>query len=236
MRQRWRRLAFLHWPVDPAVVRRLLPAGLDVDVWEGSAYLGIVPFTISGTRPPLLPPVPGLSSFHELNLRTYVHRQGRDPGVWFFSLDAASRLAVLGARLTYKLPYFHAHITMSEGHDGLVNYSSRRASPDTRAHFACTYGPAGPVRGATPGSLEFYLVERYLLYSWDGKRLRSARVWHHPYPLQPAIVEDVTEQLTPSAGLEVSTTGTPLAHYADEVDVRIYRPRGVERERLSDAK
>src|SRR5262249_29684602 len=101
MRQVWRHLGFLHWKVEAEAVARLLPPGLEVDRFEDEAWVGVVPFTIPSTRPPFAPP------FHEVNVRTYVHRAGRDPGVWFFSLDAASRLAVAGARIAYRLPYFH---------------------------------------------------------------------------------------------------------------------------------
>ena len=125
MRQIWQHLAFLHWPVARDAIARLLPPGLDVDVFDGAAYVGIVPFTIPLTRTARLG-APMAPAFHEINLRTYVHRGGRDPGVWFFSLDATSRLAVAGARLAYGLPYFHADITLAET-GAAVDYRSRRA-------------------------------------------------------------------------------------------------------------
>jgi uncharacterized protein len=182
MRQTWRHLAFLHWTVDAAAVARLLPPGLDVDTFGGEAWLGVVPFTIPRTRPPLAPP------FHEVNVRTYVHRRGREPGVWFFSLDAASRLAVAGARLAYNLPYFHARMHMTVAGDS-ITYASRRTGrgrdPDP-PRIDCSYAPTGPASPAQPGTLEFFLAERYLLYAWDHRRLRAARVEHAPYPLQPA--------------------------------------------------
>jgi uncharacterized protein YqjF (DUF2071 family) len=222
MRQRWRRLALLHWPVDPTSIARLLPPGLQVDTWDGSAYVGLVPFTVSGARPPLLPPVPGLSSFHELNLRTYVHRQGREPGVWFFSLDAASRAAVSLARLAYKLPYHHARMSLRETPEGTVHYASRRDDAQDGA-FSAVYAPAGDAAEARAATLPFFLIERYLLYSWDGGRLRSARVWHRPYPIQPATVASLDQDLTVGAGLGV-TGRPPFAHYCHQLDVRIYPP------------
>jgi len=225
MRQIWQHLGFLHWPVARDAIARRLPPGLDVDAFEGTAYVGIVPFTIPLTRTGRLG-APMAPAFHEINLRTYVHRGGRDPGVWFFSLDATSRLAVAGARLAYGLPYFHAAITLEEG-GGAVDYRSRRrGSP---AAFAARYQPAGPVAPAAPGSLEFFLAERYLLYSRSGSGLCTARVHHAPYPLQVAAAADVEQTLTNGAGLPPGTgVGPPaLVHYARAVDVDIFSPRRV---------
>lgn len=231
MLQRWRQLAFLHWEVDPGAVAARLPPGLDLDTFDGRAYVGIVPFTIPSTRAVGL--VPMAPPFHEINLRTYVHRAGRDPGVWFFSLDATSRLAVAGARIGYALPYFHARIdvTMNEraasaGWGVHVSYRARRTGRPP-ADFAGEYTPTGPVVPAQPGSLEHFLVERYLLYSWRGRALRSGRVFHAPYPLQPARATAIAETLTRAAGLPPLSGPPPLVHYAAGVDVRIYRPHRV---------
>lgn len=221
------------------VLASLLPPGLELDTWDGKAYLGIVPFTVRGSRPPFLPAIPFASSFHELNLRTYVHRRGRDPGVWFFSLDAASRLAVWGARAAYKLPYFHASIALQLSEERIVSFSSRRTGPGRdQPHFACTYEPVSAPADARVGTLDFFLTERYLLYSWDGRRLRSARVSHRPYPLCSARILDLDETLTKSIGALVGPHQAPIAHYAEEVDVRIYPPSAVreqERDRLPRA-
>jgi uncharacterized protein YqjF (DUF2071 family) len=225
MRQRWQRLALLHWSVDPQALASLLPPGLELDTWEGKAYVGIVPFSIVGTRPPLLPPLPGLSSFLELNLRTYVHRRGRDPGVWFFSLDAASRVAVSLARMAYKLPYHHARMAMTQRADGGVSFSSRRVGSDA-ATLTCDYDPTGSPLPARVGTLPFFLIERYLLYSWDGSLLRSARVWHQPYPVQPATVTALEQGVSMTEGLP-ALVDPPLVHYSHDLAVRIYRPRPV---------
>jgi uncharacterized protein YqjF (DUF2071 family) len=222
MRQRWERLGFLHWRVDAAEIAAHLPPGLDVDTFDGDAYVGLVPFTIRGARPLLLPGVPGLSSFHELNFRTYVHRAGRDPGVWFFSLDAASRIVAALARRSYRLPYHHARMAMVEG-GGAVSFRSQRTD-GSPATFACTYAPEGRAVPAAVGSLPFFLVERYLLYSWDGRRLHTARVWHRSYPLQAARVTDLDEDLTAEAGFHTDG-GAPLGHYCHELDVQIHAPR-----------
>jgi hypothetical protein len=239
MRQIWRHLAFLHWPIDPAAIAPHLPAGLEVDTFEGVAYLGLIPFTIPLSRTPRLG-LPMAPAFHEVNLRTYVHRGGREPGVWFFSLDAQSRLAVAGARAAYHLPYFHAQMSLEVAGDE-VAYRSRRlgAGPVaelagaeltgaelTGAELTGKYAPIGPAVPAPARSREFFLAERYLLYAWDGRRLSTARVHHAPYPLQPAVASDVRETLTAAAGLP--PLGPPaLVHYAREVDVRIFRPHRV---------
>src|SRR5438477_1816080 len=187
MRQRWARLAFLHWPVPAEEVQRLVPAGLTVDTFDGQAWIGLVPFVVTGARPVFLPPVPGLSSFDEVNVRTYVHREGRDPGVWFFSLDASSRLAVRTARALFKLGYRYARVHAEKRADGLVRFESRRIAPGPLpATCALDYAPQGLVRHAMPDTLEHFLVERYVLYATDRTRLYQGRVHHEVYPLQAA--------------------------------------------------
>jgi uncharacterized protein YqjF (DUF2071 family) len=230
MRQLWQHLGFLHWPIDADAVARLLPPGLGVDTFGGTAYVGIVPFTIPLSRSAMFG-VKVAPAFHELNLRTYVHRAGHDPGVWFFSLDAASRLAVWGARFGYHLPYFHARMSMvvsGDGHDDapVVAYESIRAW--NGAAFRARYQATGPAAPAAAGSLEFFLVERYLLYAWNGRELRAARVHHIPYPVQPATATEVSQTLTPAASLP-ATAGPPThVCYAREVDVRIFAPRRLD--------
>jgi hypothetical protein len=170
MRQIWRHLGFLHWPIAADAIARVLPPGLEVDTFDGVAYVGIVPFTIPLTRAAGWPRAPLAPAFHELNLRTYVHRGGREPGVWFFSLDAASRLAVAGARVAYHLPYFYAAIAMgvtggeeragSDSGELEIDYQSRRLSRTADARFACRYRPTGEVAPAEAGSLELFLAER----------------------------------------------------------------------------
>jgi uncharacterized protein YqjF (DUF2071 family) len=169
-------------------------------------------------------------AFHEINVRTYVHRGGRDPGVWFFSLDATSRLAVAGARAAYRLPYFAADIAREVTTDpatGFLAFKYRCGRHRSPAAFHARYLPIGPVAEAAPGSLEFFLAERYLLYSSSGGALRTARVHHAPYPLQPGAAGDVAQTLTYVAGLPLSACqgSPPLVHYAREVDVRIFGPR-----------
>ena len=156
MRQVWEQLGFLHWPVDAAALAPLLPPGLDVDVFEGVAYVGIVPFTIPLTRAAAFG-ARIAPAFHEINVRTYVHRDGRDPGVWFFSLDATSLLAVAGARVAYRLPYFAADIALEVTTDpgtGLLAVKYRCGRRRSPAAFHARYLPVGPVAAAAPGTLE----------------------------------------------------------------------------------
>jgi uncharacterized protein len=171
MRQNWRKLLFLHWRADPAAIQATLPPGLTVDTFDGAAYLGLVPFTMRDVRPVWSPSIPGLSHFHETNVRTYVHRDGKDPGVWFYSLDAANPIAVVLARSLWKLPYHFARMELRNG-EGVIEYRSGRRWPkplpgDCEIHYRVT----GTPRASEPGTLEFFLAERYLLYAFARGRL-----------------------------------------------------------------
>jgi len=228
MRQDWRHLLFLHWSVPPARLRPLLPPGLELDLYEGKAYVGMTPFTMTGVRPALTPPIPFVSHFHETNLRTYVHAGGRDPGVWFFSLDAGSALAVAGARTLLGLPYYYARIDMTIERDGeAVDYHLRRRWPGPEpAVCDVRYAPRGPVSPAAPGSLEYFLVERYVLYTVIRGRLYRGRIHHAPWPLQEADVPILRETLLAAAGID-RPDEAPLAHYGREVRVEIFSPERV---------
>ncbi len=227
MYQNWHHLLFLHWEVPAAELQARLPAGLELDTFEGHAYVGLVPFTVSGVRPVLLPPVPGLSSFHEINVRTYVHVGGKDPGVWFFSLDASSRVAVEAARSLYKLDYFDADIEFGASDDPLprVDVRCRRTDPRGAMPAGCSisYTPADAVvSNATPGTLDHFLLERYILYAADDSRnLYRARIHHQPYPLQRVDVRIAEETLVWAAGIRRSEE-PHLRHYAREVNVKVY--------------
>ena len=228
MRQSWRELLFLHWPISPDALRPLIPPQLEIDLFEGTAYVGLVPFTMTGVRPVGVPPVWGLSSFHETNVRTYVHLNGRDPGVWFFSLDAANPLAVTLARTFFHLPYYHARMYLEREPAGQsddprpILYAGVRRRPDPRpASYLIRATPTGPAHPAQPGTLEHFLVERYLLYAVAQERLYQGQVYHRPYPLQSAAIETVDESLVAAAGLS-RPDALPLAHFASGVDVRVY--------------
>lgn len=214
---RWHDLAFLHWPVAPSVLRAQLPVGLELDTFDGAAWLGVVPFRMSAVRPRWLPALPGLSAFPEINLRTYVCAEGK-PGVWFFSLDVTRSLAVRVARSAFHLPYFRARMRV-EREGEWIRYASRRRGPGTQAGFAGRYRPAGEVFRAAPGSIDAWLTERYCLYTADRRgRLLRGDIDHAPWPLQRAAVELQDNTLADGAGLP-PTRGEPLAHFARRLDV-----------------
>jgi uncharacterized protein YqjF (DUF2071 family) len=221
MKQRWSRLLFLHWPIPAEELRPLLPRGLALDTYAGQAWVGLVPFVVRGARPVFLPAIPGISSFVEVNVRTYVHDQGRDPGVWFFSLDASSRVAVRVARALYHLPYRFAEMA-SDVRGARVHFRSRRIAPGPRpGTCAVEYEPRGAPAPARPGTLDHFLLERYVLYAAHDGRLYQARVHHAPYPMQEAAVEGLAEDLVAVAGL-VRPPRDPLVHFASGVDVEVF--------------
>ena len=222
MKQRWSRLLFLHWPIPAEEVRPLLPRGLTLDTYAGQAWVGLVPFVVSGARPVYLPPVPGLSRFVEVNVRTYVHDRGRDPGVWFFSLDASSRVAVHVARALYHLAYRFAEMA-ADVRGMRVHFRSRRVAPGARpGTCALEYEPRGAAAAARPGTLDHFLLERYVLYAAKDGRLYRGRVHHAPYPMQEAAVEGLAEDLLAAAGV-ARPPRDPLVHYASGVDVDVFR-------------
>lgn len=219
---RWRDLLFLHWKVPPERLQPLLPARLNVETFDGLAWVGLVAFDMSGVRPKWFPALPGVSAFHETNVRTYVNLDGERPGVWFFSLDAAASLAVHVARRRWHLNYFRSRMTLRrEGRR--VCYSSRRLWPgtwDAGYDIEATIAEEIP-SPAQPQSLEHFLVERYVMYAQrrDGSLLRG-RVRHTPYPIRSASATRCTESLIAAAGIEVDG---PAAHtvFSDGVDVEI---------------
>jgi uncharacterized protein YqjF (DUF2071 family) len=227
MAQTWRDLLFAHWSLPPESLARVLPPALPLDTFDGRAWIGVTPFEVSGLRPRGGFPVPRISRFPELNVRTYVSLDGK-PGIFFLSLDAASAIAVLAARRAYRLPYFHARMSIERGEDG-IRYRSERTSADgERAAFAAEYGPRGAVFQAARGSLEYFLTERYCLYTVDdaGRPLR-ADIQHPPWPLQPAAASIGTNTMTEPWRVELPAQ-PPLLHYAHLQQVVIWplRPAG----------
>ena len=221
MRQNWRNLLFLHWEVPMESLRQLVPPELEIDTFDGKAYVGLVPFSMRDIRPRGLPAVSFLSHFNEVNVRTYVHFRGCDPGVWFFSLDAANPVAVQIARGLFKLPYFYA-VMESKISGSECTYSSERLWPKPiPASCELKYAPAGSVVHAVPGSLDHFLVERYILYSMSGRNLFQGRVHHTPYGVQSAELISMTENLVLRSGI-VLPDASPLVHYSAGVDVRVY--------------
>jgi uncharacterized protein len=221
MGQTWERLLFAHWRVPVEQLRPRIPDSLEVEEHDGSAWLGITPFRVTGLRSRGTAPLPGVSSFLELNVRTYVHAPDGKPGVWFFSLDATSRLAVLAARRGYRLPYFDARIAFDEV-DGWTDVEATRLTEHGRV-FSGRYRPAGPAAESRPGSLAWFLTERYCLYASDGAgAIYRAEIHHTPWLLHPAEAEI---ELTSIAPFELH--GEPLCHVAEPQDVVIWLPERV---------
>ena len=219
-RQLWNQLLFAHWKVDPGAVQATLPRGLYVDTFAGAAYLGIVPISMERVRPAWLPPLPWLSWFLELNVRTYVHDATGRPGVWFYSLDCSQPLAVAIARRFFHLPYYHARMAASFP-DGVIQYECQRRDAAARpCRWAWTPGAeAVPV---APGSLEFFLVERYLLFAVDpAGRLYSGRVHHDPYRVSVPKLSESSVEPARLAGFRLD--GEPASVLAAlPVDVDIF--------------
>lgn len=223
MYQRWSDLLFLHWAYSAEAIQARLPDGLFVDTFGGKAYLGVVPFFMQNIRPRFLPAVPGISDFLEMNLRTYVHDRAGVPGVWFFSLDANQWLAVNIARRFFHLPYEHAKMTSSRTAQGGIRFESERTGGrGAVARSAFDYSPGVELPQPKPGSLEFFLVERYRLYSGAPGGLRRGAVFHEPYRLCRAELGAWDENLLPLDGFPA--TGRPPDHAVMSrwVDVSIF--------------
>jgi uncharacterized protein len=217
MKQTWHDLLFAHWPLPPAAVRHLVPPQLTLDTFDGQCWVAVTPFRMSGIRSRGLPPLPGLSRFPELNVRTYVTFGGK-AGVYFFSLDAANLPAVWAARAFFHLPYFHAAMK-SEEREEVIHYDSRRhqASAELRAHYA----PAAEVQLREPGSLEHWLTERYCLYTTHKNQVYRAEIHHLPWPLQDAEAEFENNTVAAAAGIVLPEIA-PLLSFARRLEVLIW--------------
>lgn len=221
MRQRWDRLTFLHWRFAPEDVARLLPPGLEPDLFDGAAWVGLVPFFMhvatAGGRM-----APWISRFSETNVRTYVRNADGVTGIWFFSLDAARLGAVAVARTTYRLPYFWSSMVV-DGAEGEISYACRRRLPGPAASSLVSVAIGDRI---SPGDLDerdHFLTARWILFSVAGARRRLARACHEPWPLHRAEASTVEDGLLTAAGLP-APVGAPLVHYSPGVDVAIGRP------------
>jgi uncharacterized protein len=222
MVQRWHELLFAHWRCSVANLRELIPAPLEIETFHGSAWVSVIPFYMSGVRMRAAPPVPTASAFEELNVRTYVTLDGR-PGIWFFSLDCASSLAVIGARVGIYLPYFRAAMHMTKV-DGTITYRSDRWSiAGPPASFEATYRGVGSGVQPPPGSLEHFLAERYALYTSDGKRIWRGDIYHPRWSLQRAEARIDRNSMIAAAGI-TAAADEPLLHFAAFQDVRFWWP------------
>jgi uncharacterized protein len=225
--QTWHDLMFAHWQVEPTSLRRVVPREFPLDMFEGGAWIGITPFRVTGFRLLGTPPVPIVSSFPELNVRTYVSLDGK-PGIYFLSLDADTRLAVTGARRSHRLPYFRARMSARRvGQE--INYSSERVSNDgPAARFGATYRASGESHVARPGSLEHWLSERYCLYTLDDRRkVLRADIHHRPWKLHSAAADIRLNTMTEGLGIEL--TGAPLLHLSTRQDSLMWPLRPPDR-------
>lgn len=221
MHQNWGKLLFMHWRFDAARLRPLIPAGLEIDTFDGSAWIAIVPFTMWDIRafPPYVPAVPGLSAMHELNVRTYVVLNGT-PGVWFFSLDCNSAAAVFGARTFYYLPYYNADLTL-EQEGSTINYSLTRTDKPAGT-FCASWNIGLSLPTSTPDSLEFFLTERFCLFSEHKGDLYRSTIHHEAWPLQTATLNSHSSTMIEVLNLP-EPTEAPLLHYAEEISVDIWK-------------
>lgn len=221
MYQDWRHLLFLNWAYDPKEIQKTLPQGLFADAHEGRAYLSIVVFFIENLRFPFLPKVPGLSHFTEINLRTYVFDEKGVPGVWFYSLDIDSKLAAFGGRTFFHLPYHQADLT-SELKNGMIHVTGqRKADPSTFLNFSYN-GKSERNRVAKPGTLEFFLVERYILYTTAKNQLKRGQVHHESYPLAQSDVFTADTNLFESNHFFKPSNAPDSIQYSPGVNVSIF--------------
>lgn len=236
----WRNLLFIHWPVPAEMLRPLIPAELEIDEFDGTAWIGLVPFTMRAVQPAFVPDIPGLSdiptlsAFHECNVRTYVYPRGNREscGVCFFSLDAASRPAVWAARKFFHLPYCFARINLQRSgdeisyaverlHSSSFEGGAKRVIPAATMH--CRWRVGSSLPQSQPGELSHFLTERYCLFSVDAHgKMHRTRIWHRPWPLRTAQLISLQDSLCRAAGIEVNQSHSPLLHHADILDVRAW--------------
>jgi uncharacterized protein YqjF (DUF2071 family) len=217
MTQSWHDLLFAHWPVDARTLQEKVPPGLPVDVYEGRAWIGIVPFHITNLSPRGVPSIPFVSAFPELNVRTYVTLEDK-PGVYFFSLDAGSSLAVAAARTIFHLPYFAATMDV-EVAANTVQYKSQRNTAMPIAQFEASYRPLGPVQPPVRGTLEHFLTERYCLYTVDDSfHAKRLQIHHPPWPLQVAEADIRVNTMADAAGIRLPPM-QPLLHFSKRQDM-----------------
>lgn len=217
--QQWRELLFLHWWVPVDVLRPLVPARLGLDLWDGRALVGLVPFRMENIHPAWLPQALN-QKFLEANLRTYVHKDGDAPGVYFFSLEASSWLAVQAARIGWGLPYHHAKMGVTQVDAERGYTSTRRSDPAARLDVRCRVG--AQLGASAPGSLEHFLLERYYLYVERGGVLSRGQVHHAPYPAFAADVIRCDEGLVAAAGLPAPGRAPDFVHASTGVDVEVF--------------
>ncbi len=220
MHQRWEDLLFLHWSFEPEALRPLIPDALEIDTFDGKAWVGITPFHLEDVRPSMLPAVPGLSSFDELNVRTYVVHKNQ-PGIWFFSLDASKLISAVAARIFFMLPYYRASIDFCR-ESARFDFDLNRAGPP-HARFQGTWGPGERLRDPDRDSLAFFLVERYGCFQAEGRSVYQTRIYHHPWILDEARVERLSSTMLTALGLP-EPNSDPLLHFSKSLEVEVWAP------------
>jgi uncharacterized protein YqjF (DUF2071 family) len=225
MKQEWHDLLFAHWAIPVNVLRPLIPRALEIDTFGGRAWVGVVPFRMSGVRMRGTPAIPGLSRFPELNVRTYVLRDEK-PGVWFFSLDAANAVAVWCARTLFHLPYFLAAMSCAENAEWIRYESRRKDHRGSPASLRARYRAIGDVFHAQPQSIEHFLAERYCLYTADEKgRIIRCEIHHPPWPLQLAEAALQENTMAAAAGITIADLKPELLHFSRHQEVVVWAPQ-----------
>jgi uncharacterized protein YqjF (DUF2071 family) len=221
MRQTWNDLLFAHWPVDREALRPLVPATFEIDVFDGQAWVGVVPFYMTDVAPRLVPPLPWVSAFPELNVRTYVTVDGK-PGVYFFSLDAGNPVAVGAARTLLNLPYYSAHMS-ADNRAGEVHYRSRRAGPPA-AEFEAVYHGLDDRYPAMARTLEHFLTERYCLYALNHRSIAYRLEIHHlPWSLESAQAMIMKNTVADAAGIRLPAIA-PMLHFSKRQEMVCWGP------------
>lgn len=225
MTQTWHNLLFLHAPIEPESLRPLVPPSVELDTFEGQAWLGVVAFRLSKIRLCGFPEIGLVSHFNEINLRTYVTQ--RDiPGVLFLSMDADHPLAISLARPMFRLPYTPANILVRRTSRGLSIAGERTSGSGMGAQFRAIYRPHGPVYTSCRGTLEHWLTERYCYYSVSKDHTYRCDIFHPPWPLQCACASIARNTLAESLGLHTEP-GEPTLHYAHKLTALIWRPQKI---------
>lgn len=225
MHQRWEHLLFLDWRLPADVVQATLPPRLHVDTHEGAAWVSVVPLFMRDVRPRFVPPVPSMSDFLELNVRTYVFDELGRPGLYFYSLDCDQPIAVESARRLLHLNYEHAAMRASSDAHGTIDFESQRVGVTAKDRFR--YQDLGPADvEPQPGSLEFFLVERYRLFASDGsgEQLSSIRVGHRPYRLRVPVVLEWTAEVLKLAGFDIDGRSPDHVRAAEPMNVEVFAP------------
>lgn len=222
MFQNWENLLFMHWSFDAATIRPLVPAELELDLYDGKAWVSVTPFRMTGVHLHPLPAIPGTESFLELNVRTYVHYHGK-PGIFFFSLDASKLIPTIAARIFFSLPYFKADMDFSEM-GGEFRFTSRRS--DSPARFSAQWKVGQRLRDPDKDSLAFFLVERYAFFVKIAGQINMVRVYHHPWILEEAILQLHESTMISTLGL-TEPAESPLTHFSRFLNVEAWEPRPV---------